>query len=79
MDFQNLIEQATQSTLEEPDWTKNFEIIDQLTKNTTIYPAFLKSLRTKILNQNEQTQELAIELLFAYWKNLPFNFSINLF
>jgi len=67
----NTIAQATSPYLLNPDYQKNFEVVELLTHNPDTLPVAFKYLRQQIKNDNLEVSVLGLALLETLIKNVP--------
>lgn len=71
----NLIEEATAETLDEPDWATNLELCDMINHGRLNSVEFIRSMKMRIMSKSPRIQYLTLVLLEAFVKNCEKAFS----
>lgn len=71
----NLIEEATAETLDEPDWAMNLELCDMINHGRLNSVEFIRSLKMRIKSKSPRIQYLTIVLLETFVNNCGKAFS----
>lgn len=71
----NLIEEATAETLEEPDWATNLEFCDMINHGRLNSVEFVRGIKKRLMSKSPRAQYLTLVLLETLVKNCEKGFS----
>merc|ERR1719410_273193 len=69
--LQKQVQEACNEFLNEPDWEKNMQIVDQLNRAPYLCPFAIAEIRLRLKTKNPEVEILALQLTETIIKNCP--------